>query len=163
MIVAILFLFVLIAGIIIVEYWWVFLLIAGFFVGLFFFCWAVTKRTCPICKTRYSKMTNKNCPKCDGIDFDNIAFCKIEDENTTYRRKEEINREIYYYDDAPQELYTTTYHLIPNGVEYTFLVVYKNGRRSEFRKYKDSTPFFARLMEKTVEFSKTDNGESDGR
>ena len=141
--------FLIIAGIMIVQYWWLFLIIGALVAGIILLCVAVTKTTCPLCGNRFAKMANRRCPKCDNIDFNNIAFCKIEDSDVVYRHETETEPEIYYYDDAPHVIYNETVHAIPKGMEYTFLIVYGNGKKSEFRKYRDSHPLCKPLLEKT--------------
>ena len=125
------------------------MIFGGLIAGIILLCVALTKTTCPICNTRFSKFANRKCPKCDNIDFDNIVFCKIEDSDIVFRRETEYEPELYYYDDAPHVIYSETVTSVPNGMEYTFLIVYGNGKKSEFRKYRDSNPLCRRLLEKT--------------
>ena len=47
--------FLIIAGIMIVQFWWLFLIIGALVAGIILLCVAVTKTTCPLCKPLLEK------------------------------------------------------------------------------------------------------------
>ena len=132
----------------IADYLWLFLLLALFIFLVYLIFYFCSKTTCPICKTKYAKINHKKCPNCDGIDFNNILFCRIEEVTKKFRKETKYYWEQYYYDGGPKNLYVSRDYEVFDGFVYTFLIVYKNNQKSIFRTYHESNTFCQRLLKK---------------
>lgn len=106
------------------------------------------KTPCGICGFKYRKFFKENCPQCDGIDFVNILFCRIEKIEQTYRTEIEYERNYYYedgewkYHDHPVE------YEVKDGLIYSFLIVYDGPDNAEYRTYHESSLFCQKLLAK---------------
>ena len=106
------------------------------------------KTPCSICGFKYRKFFKANCPNCDGIDFENILFCRIEKTEQTYRTEIEYEWK-YYYEDGKRDfhLYPVEYK-VEDGLIYTFLIVYDASDKVEVRAYHESNVICKKLLAK---------------
>jgi hypothetical protein len=82
------------------------------------------------------------------IDFENISYCEIVDTEMTYRKQKRYFWQRYYYDGGIHSIpFANTYN-VENGLNYTFLIYYKNGRAPETRTYHESSYMCRLLIEK---------------
>ena len=84
------------------------------------------------------------------IDFENISYCEIVNTEMTYRKQKKYFWQRFYYDGAVHSIpFSDTYNA-KNGLNYTFLIYYKNGRAPETRTYHESS-YMCRLLIEKVE------------
>ena len=108
-------------------------------------------KICPYCKKKFFGFNGRHCPNCDNIDFENIDTICLFDSETVYSTVTEeefdpISSDFFSELDGWQHYETTTVEYeVPNGENYFFLIVYKNGA-NEYRKYHSSSKFAKKLL-----------------
>ena len=109
------------------------------------------RKTCPLCGHKYFSLTNPRCPNCDNIDFKNIDMIYLADAETAYRIEAEeefdiVKTAFLTHLDGWQHYETETVEYeVPDGENYTFLIMYKNGSH-EYRKYHCASPIVQKLL-----------------
>ena len=110
------------------------------------------KKVCPYCGSKYFAFLQDRCPNCDDIDFDNIDMIHLSDSEQAYRTetREEFDIVTSTYltdlDGWPHYETETVEYEVPNGENYTFVIIYKDGKHI-IRKYHCSSPFAKKLLE----------------
>ncbi|MBQ5841735.1 MAG: 3'-5' exonuclease [Clostridia bacterium] len=109
------------------------------------------KKICPYCGSKYFAFLQNRCPNCDDIDFENIDMIHLSDVEQAYRTETEEEFDIVATNFLTQldgwqhyETKTVEYE-VPDGENYTFVIIYKDGSHEE-RKYHFSSPFADRLL-----------------
>ena len=109
------------------------------------------REICPYCGNKYFALLQNRCPNCDNIDFENIDMIHLSDVEQAYRTETEEEFDIVATNfltqlDGWQHYETKTVeHEVPDGENYTFVIIYKDGSHEE-RKYHYSSPFADRLL-----------------
>jgi hypothetical protein len=141
-------LFIAIALIANTSYWWIFFLVF-LIASVIFIAFCIKYRvTCPFCSCKYISFIQMRCPDCDGIDFKNILFVRVNGSRMTYRKEERYYWRKYYYDGAFHSLAEPYEVTLKNGLNYSFTIVYNDDKPTENRSYHESSPFCEMLLEK---------------
>ena len=116
------------------------------------------KKICPYCGSKYFAFLQNRCPNCDDIDFKNIDMIYLADAETAYRIETREEFDIVTSNfltelDGWQHYETETVEYeVPDGENYTFAILYKNGSH-EFRKYHCSSRFAEMLLNHRKNFN----------
>ena len=109
------------------------------------------KKICPYCGSKYFALLQSRCPNCDDIDFENIDMIHLSDSEQAYRTETREEFDIVASNfltdlDGWQHYETETVEYeVPDGENYTFVIIYKDGSHEE-RKYHCSSPFTKKLL-----------------
>ena len=109
------------------------------------------KKICPYCGSKYFALLQSRCPNCDDIDFENIDIIHLSDSEQAYRTETREEFDIVTstflteLDGWPHYQTETVEYEVPDGENYTFVIIYKNGSHEE-RKYHCSSPFAEKLL-----------------